>query len=287
METIKNYLETMFANYPDTEETRRAKQELLTMMEDKYNELLESGMPRNEVIGTIITEFGNLDEIADTLELNRNDVVDVAYRDSRNSAENADSVIVERHEVVDTPVNKRLITMEEANDYVMDRTFSRFLLGLGVFFCILAPAGPVLGSGFYEIFGANVISNLFEGIGVAFLFISVGVGVGFIIMSGTRMKEWKFLRKETCYIDQSTEEYFRNENALAAASRSMMLALGIVLCVVCVVPVVMFGIISISTFLTAAVGPSLIFVLCGMGVFFILNASRRVDAYEKLLSLHI
>ncbi len=101
------------------------------------------------------------------------------------------------------------------------------------------------------------------------------------------MKEWKFLRKETCYIDSDTEEYLRNENEMAAASKSVMLALGIVLCIVCVVPVSLFGIISISTFLTAAVGPSLIFVICGIGVFFILNASRRVDAYETLLSLKI
>ena len=59
METIKNYLETMFANLPDTEETRRAKMELLSMMEDKYNELKAQGMAENAIVGTIITEFGN------------------------------------------------------------------------------------------------------------------------------------------------------------------------------------------------------------------------------------
>ncbi len=35
METIKNYLEAMFANMPNTEEVRKAKAELLQMMEDK------------------------------------------------------------------------------------------------------------------------------------------------------------------------------------------------------------------------------------------------------------
>ena len=38
METIKSYLETMFANMPNTPEVLRAKQELWGMMEDKYNE---------------------------------------------------------------------------------------------------------------------------------------------------------------------------------------------------------------------------------------------------------
>ena len=36
METIRNYLESMFANLPGTPEVRRAKDELWQMMEDKY-----------------------------------------------------------------------------------------------------------------------------------------------------------------------------------------------------------------------------------------------------------
>ena len=43
METIKNYLETMFMNLPNTPEVRRAKDELGQMMEDKFVELTEAG----------------------------------------------------------------------------------------------------------------------------------------------------------------------------------------------------------------------------------------------------
>ena len=39
METIKNYLESMFRNLPNTNEVLKAKAELLQMMEDKYTEL--------------------------------------------------------------------------------------------------------------------------------------------------------------------------------------------------------------------------------------------------------
>ena len=67
METIRQYLETMFASLPDTPEVRKAKEELLQMMEDKYNELLAEGKSDNEAVGTVIAEFGNLDEIAEEL----------------------------------------------------------------------------------------------------------------------------------------------------------------------------------------------------------------------------
>ena len=67
MEAIRNYLETMFGNLPNTPEVLRAKDELLQMMEDKYTELKEQGKSENEAVGTVISEFGNLEELAEGL----------------------------------------------------------------------------------------------------------------------------------------------------------------------------------------------------------------------------
>lgn len=67
METIRNYLESMFSQLPNTPEVLKAKYELGQMMEDKYSELIADGKSENEVIGTIIAEFGNLDELAESL----------------------------------------------------------------------------------------------------------------------------------------------------------------------------------------------------------------------------
>ena len=61
MKTIKNYLESMFAKLPNTPEVKKAKDELWQMMEDKYNELIAEGMSDNAAVGTVISEFGNLD----------------------------------------------------------------------------------------------------------------------------------------------------------------------------------------------------------------------------------
>ena len=67
MEAIRNYLESMFQNLPNTPEVQRAKSELWQMMEDKYTELINSGKSENEAVGTVISEFGNLDEISEVL----------------------------------------------------------------------------------------------------------------------------------------------------------------------------------------------------------------------------
>ena len=63
METIKNYLETMFSQLPNTSEVIKAKNELGQIMEDKYQELLNEGKTENEAVGIVISEFGNLDEL--------------------------------------------------------------------------------------------------------------------------------------------------------------------------------------------------------------------------------
>ncbi len=69
MDTLTNYLNTMFAVLPDTEDVRQAKAELLQMMEDRYTDLLSEGKSVNEAVGTVITEFGSIDEIAKALGL--------------------------------------------------------------------------------------------------------------------------------------------------------------------------------------------------------------------------
>ena len=64
-----------------------------------------------------------------------------------------------------------------------------------------------------------------------------------------------------------------------------MFALGVGCCICSVIPVTVLGAMKIAV-LESAVGPSLLFVLVGIGVFFILNSSRKVSAYQRLLSLN-
>ena len=276
MEVLKNYLETMFAKMPETEDVTRAKQELWSMMEDKYNELIAAGKQENEAIGTVISEFGNLDELSESLGLKKNESEPkpVEFTLNRSNEE----------EPVDYS-GKRLVGLDEALAYVSDVTASRFLLGIGVMFCIFAPAGPILGSGLGNVFFLKLLSGLFEGIGVALLFVLAGVGVGFIVLSSSRTKEWKFLKKKSCCIDYETRDMVKSERDLNGVKKSLMLSLGIVLCCISVVPVVFFGILFNGNFFSEALGPSMIFILTGVGVFFILFSTAKDDAYKKLLSL--
>lgn len=59
MDTIRSYIDNMFLGYPKNEAMNHAKEELFSMMEDKYYELKNEGKTENEAIGIVISEFGN------------------------------------------------------------------------------------------------------------------------------------------------------------------------------------------------------------------------------------
>ena len=69
METIRTYLENLFAQLPETPELVRLRDDMLRTMEDKYEELKSEGKSENEAVGIVISEFGNIDELLAELDL--------------------------------------------------------------------------------------------------------------------------------------------------------------------------------------------------------------------------
>lgn len=71
MDTIRNYLESLFIEVPKTTETEKLKSDLLANMEDHYHELIEEGKSEHEAIGAVIATFGSIDELLEELNLEK------------------------------------------------------------------------------------------------------------------------------------------------------------------------------------------------------------------------
>ena len=169
METIKNYLENMFPHLPNTPEVQKAKYELYQMMEDKYNELISEGKSDNEAIGIVISEFGNLDELADSLGI--------------KSFVNPSQAM---------PASKTL-SRETAAAFLRDSAKQAYLTAFGVLLCIIASLGPI----FSECIPRSLASpDASDAIGITFLFLCVAVAVGFFIFSGSISSKWSYLKQE-------------------------------------------------------------------------------------------
>lgn len=64
MEIIRDYLDNMFAAYQATPEVEKLKSELLSTMEDRYLELKAGGHSETSAVGIVISDFGNIEELA-------------------------------------------------------------------------------------------------------------------------------------------------------------------------------------------------------------------------------
>ncbi len=254
MEAIRNYLEDMFANLPNTAEVQKAKLELLQMMEDKYTSLLEEGKKENEAVGIVISEFGNLNEISETLGIS-NVMEELVVSKRRN------------------------VSREEAEEYVTDHNRHSFMIGFGVMLCIISPLFPVL-------FGSILPGAVGDAVGVSGMFADIAIAVAIFIIAGVQMKKWDFLKKELCSIDYRTADSISREQKLNEPAKTIYLVIGILLCIVWIIPISIVGALPFGDGFSDVIIPMLLFIMVGIGVLLIIFSSGRDGAYKVLLRLN-
>lgn len=251
MDTIRNYLEGMFASLPKSQEVLKAKRELLQMMEDKYNELIEDGKTDNEAVGIVISEFGNLDELA----------ADLGIKEVKEQYETEECHLVDK---------------EEASEYLNAKRRRSFYLALGIFFCIFSIAVPVI----LEAMGA---ANLTAAMG---LFTVAALGIVTIVMTGVRMKKFDYLFVENARLDFTADRFVKDENDRYASAHALKLTVGVVACALCWLPCVLVDEVVIKNALFSEVlSPVLFFVTVGLGVFLIVQTCSERNGYENLIYL--
>lgn len=260
METIKNYLESMFLNLPSTPEIYRAKSELLQMMEDKYTELKENGKTENEAIGIVISEFGNLDELAEDLGI-------ASFIQPNNQM----------------PTGKTL-PLEDVKRCLADYSRHAYLTALGVMFCILSICGPIFICAVGEYSSHNEV--LFDSLGGASLFLIVAIGVGLLVYSNISVGRWKFLETERYVTDFATTEYIHHGMENYKSTYAMLVTIGIMLCILSILPSIIFDAIWNSAGFWGDFSGGLLFIFVAIGVFLIVMGSMKLGSYTRLLQLN-
>ena len=251
METIKNYLESMFRGLPLTEKVMKAKSELLQMMEDKYTELIRSGKTENEAVGEVIQNFGNLDDLADDLGIK-----EILY------------------ETKYSEVQRRKLSFEEVTEYFERVKRAAAIRAAGIMFCILCVIFPIMAD-------AIRINDI---IGVVLMFLCAGIGVVLIVSSSTMMEQWRFVRREPCSIDAVSIDYLKNRNRDFTPTYSVMHSVGILLCILCFIPAVIFD--EFGGHFWDNLSGAMLFVFVGFGVFLIVYSSSIKRTFTRLLGIN-
>lgn len=248
METIKNYLDNLFAGMIKTAEIMKLKEDLLANMEDKYNELKERGKSENEAIGIVISEFGNIDELVRELNI-----------DSTSS-------------YTETLPH---ITREEADNILYSKKNFGNTIAFGVWLCIMAPAVLVLFSSGYADNDNSMYIPFFP------FFIMIAIAVALFIFSGLQLDKYEYLKKPF-YLDISTIEFIKIRKEAFHTTYTVQIIIGVMLCILS--PLMLIGITGIfSSTLFASFGIFVLLTMVAIAVFLFIHTGCIMDSYKELL----
>lgn len=254
MDTIRNYVESAFIDLPRTAEMQQLKEEMLRNMEEKYMRLKEAGSSENEAIGTVLSEFGNIDEIMEAYNL----------EDS-----------IESEELI-------YFSESEADNFMHHRTKFAMGIAIGVFLCILAPAMLLLVQGLYHLipFLQTVPSDTIDILSVIPLFLMVAIAVGIFITMGMREEQYK-LDYRAITLEHSTRSHLQREKKDFQPRFAKAITFGVILCILA--PAVLL--ISML-FLGEENELSVVFLLSfvAVGVFLFVFYGILYSTYERLLA---
>ncbi|MCL2870926.1 MAG: permease prefix domain 1-containing protein [Coriobacteriia bacterium] len=175
METIKLYLDSIFAAAPDTDEVRRVKFELLDNMEEKYHELRSSGVSDNEAIGAVISDFGNVDELFAEIGITSasSAASDPASSGSSASVSATDAAASNYPSLTEAEVNVFLDTYRQSSKGI----------ALGVLLCVM---------GVISLIGtSSLIPGMHGSLAVALMFLFAIPAVGLFIFYGMRLSNFE------------------------------------------------------------------------------------------------
>jgi hypothetical protein len=262
METIKMYITNLFQNMPETEEVLKAKNELLSMMEDKYNELKEKGKSENEAIGIVISEFGNIDELKDELGI-------------ENTMKNFDSGVkkvgLEKRETA------RKVSMDEATDFLKNTFKFSFKISLGVVLCITSVVPLIVLNGFVDIKAVNAI-------GLTYMFLSIAAAVALFIISGIRYEKYNYLKEERLELEITALRNIKEQKEDYKTSFAVRIAVGVVMCILSVIPIIIIGLVfGESNRGYEALGAGILLVIVAAAVVLFITTGMKMDALKQLL----
>lgn len=259
METIFNYLENMFLQLPKTPEVLRAKQELGNMMEDKFQELIAEGRKENEAVGIVISEFGNLEELAEELGISQ----------------------VVNHQNVERDTS-RYVDREEAEAFIEMSRRTSIWVSFGVMLCILSPCAHIY-IGTLQDYSKNGISDgMIVLFGLIPLLLLVAIAVVMFCWNGMKMEKYEYMKKENFQMDAAFKEVLKQRQEQEKPKATLKLIIGILLCIFSVMPLLVVGA-MFDDDLYAVYALIFLLVMVSVSIWFFIAGGSTVNSLKILL----
>lgn len=228
METIRTYLENMFSRLPQTPQIIRLENDMLRTMEDKYEELKNEGKSENEAVGIVISEFGNIDELLEELDLNQPE--NGTQGNSAGSTESGPDA--GRSGQDDFRSQAIYLDQEQVEQILRDKTRISRIRAFGISLFLLGPAflflvrGLLLSGGLLQTPGTRTGGLLLMILPLAVCLI---LGLILTIYAGSLSAQYRPLKEAPLIIAPSLRDHICRQREEFAPQYAVMLAIGILL----------------------------------------------------------
>lgn len=237
METIRTYLENMFARLPQTPQIIRLENDMLRTMEDKYEELKSEGKSENEAVGIVISEFGNIDELLAELDLQapEGSIGSQEGRESARSGQDGSRFSSDESEGSGsrgTGSQAIYLDQEQADQIIRDKIRISRIMAFGISLFLLGPAflflvrGLLLSGGLLQNPGTRTGGLLLMILPLAVCLI---LGLILTIYAGSLSVQYRPLKEAPLIIAPSLRDHICRQREEFAPQYAVMLAIGILL----------------------------------------------------------
>ena len=175
------------------------------------------------------------------------------------------------------------VSMEEANAFLSYKAESAPRIALGVLLCILSPITLILLGGAQESGRLPLTEMQAVMIGLIVLILMVAGAVLLFVLAGMKGNKYEYLEKNTLDTAYGVSGMVRERQQREESDHTRGVALGVVLCVLAVIPLFalllwrgeddFYGVLGIAATMT----------LAGIGVYILLKAAISWEAYRMLL----
>ena len=182
----------------------------------------------------------------------------------------------------DSDTSLRKVTLEEASDFISLRKKILPKIGIGVFLMITCPVILVLLAGISSSYPDILTEKAATVIGLLCMFIQIGAAIySFVINSGKLMK-YKFLEEEAFETAYGVDGMAKDRLAEYEASNTKALTLGVLLCVLCAVPLVITSVMEAPNIVIICM-VCLTLILVGIAVYLFISVCAVYSSYKILL----
>jgi len=255
MEAIKTYVDNVFAAFPQSEEVKTLKREMLANMEEKYIALRQSGKSEHEAAYSVIADFGSMDEIVAEL----GSVKEGQTRRVELSKEGEAIGTSEKQESVEDKLGNIFLSWDEAHTYIEAIKRSGIIVGLGVWIILIGVA--------------SVVS--FGSFGVFTLFVGIAIAVAMFTINSYKMEIYEKYESTPISLDAKTRAEIEAQNAHFTSRFGVKIAIGVAIILIAVGTFVTFNFFGVSSLLVAI----------GFSVFIFVSTSMTGEAFEVLLNI--